>query len=137
MYCAETSSEAEEGWEYFRNQQLAAQHHYFEWNNPGFEGVKGYEEYLTRQTADVGHADASLESHRQTQPIGTPDEIIDRIKTLQWAISLEELVIHVFYGGMPREKAERSLRLFAEKVLPAVHDMATPMNPASLGRSGR
>jgi hypothetical protein len=35
---------------------------------------------------------------------------------------------------MPRDKAERSLRLFAEKVLPAVHDMATPMNPASLGR---
>ncbi len=40
----------------------AAQHHYFEWNNPGFEGVKGYEEYLTRQSADVGHADASVAS---------------------------------------------------------------------------
>ena len=68
-------------------------------------------------------------------PLGTPDEIIDKLKTLQWAISLETLVIHVFYGGMPQDKAEKSLRLFAEKVLPAVHDMATPMNPASLGRS--
>ena len=48
---------------------------------------------------------------------------------------METLVIHVFYGGMPQDKAEKSLRLFAEKVLPAVHDMATPMNPASLGRS--
>jgi alkanesulfonate monooxygenase SsuD/methylene tetrahydromethanopterin reductase-like flavin-dependent oxidoreductase (luciferase family) len=134
MYCAETSAEAEEGWEYFRAQQLAAQHHYFEWNNPGFEGVKGYEEYLTRQSADVGVADAAVESRRETQPIGTPDEIIDKLKTLQWAISLETLVIHVFYGGMPQDKAEKSLRLFAEKVLPAVHDMATPMNPASLGR---
>ena len=60
MYCAETASEAEEGWEYFHNQLLAAQHHYFEWNNPGFAGIPGYEEYLKRQTADVGVADAGL-----------------------------------------------------------------------------
>ncbi len=74
-------------------------------------------------------------SQRNTQPIGTPDEIIDKLKSVQWAISLETLVIHVFYGGMPNEKAEKSLRLFAEKVLPAVHAMATPINPASLGRA--
>jgi hypothetical protein len=43
------------------------------------------------------------------------------------------VVIHMFYGGMPRAKAEKSLRLFAEKVLPAVQAMPTPINPASLG----
>ena len=47
---------------------------------------------------------------------------------MQKAISLETLVLHVFYGGMPREKAEKSLRLFAEKVLPAVQAMATPIH---------
>ena len=52
---------------------------------------------------------------------------------MQWAISLEEVVLHFFYGGMPPDKAEASLRLFAEKVLPAVQDMATPINPESLG----
>ena len=30
MYCAETTEEAEEGWEFFYNQLTAAQHHYFE-----------------------------------------------------------------------------------------------------------
>ena len=134
MYCVETASEAEEGWEYFRNQLVAAQHHYFEWNNPGFAGIPGYEEYLKRQTADVGVADASLDARRATQPIGTPDEIIDKIQTLQQAISLEMVVIHMFYGGMPRAKAEKSLRLFARKVLPAVQAMRTPINPASLGQ---
>jgi alkanesulfonate monooxygenase SsuD/methylene tetrahydromethanopterin reductase-like flavin-dependent oxidoreductase (luciferase family) len=134
-YCAETAAEAEEGWEYFYNQLTAAQHHYFEWNNPGFEGIPGYEEYLKRQSADVGVADAGFAARRETQPIGTPDEIIDKIKTLQQAISLEMLVIHVFYGGMPREKAEKSLRLFAEKVLPEVQAMPTPINPASLGQT--
>jgi alkanesulfonate monooxygenase SsuD/methylene tetrahydromethanopterin reductase-like flavin-dependent oxidoreductase (luciferase family) len=133
MYCAETASEAEEGWQYFHNQLTAAQCHYFEWNNPGFAGVHGYEEYLERQTADVGVADAALAARRETQPIGTPDEIIERISRLQRAISLETLVIHFFYGGMPRDKAERSLRLFAEKVLPAVQAMPTPIDPDSDG----
>jgi hypothetical protein len=44
------------------------------------------------------------------------------------------VVIHMFYGGMPRAKAEKSLRLFAQKVLPAVKAMPTPINPASLGQ---
>ena len=133
MYCAETAAEADEGWEYFHNQLTAAQHHYFEWNNPGYEGIHGYEEYLKRQTADVGVADASFAIRREIQPIGTPDEIIDKIKTAQQAISLQMAVFHVFYGGMPRDKAEKSLRLFAEKVLPEVQAMPTPINPASLG----
>jgi len=135
MYCADTSAEAEEGWDYFRAQQLAAQHHYFEWNNPGFGGIKGYEDYLKTQASDAGLAETAVTSQRNTQPIGTPDEIIDKLTSIQWAISLGTLVIHVFYGGMPKEKAEKSLRLFAEKVLPAVHAMPTPLNPASLGRS--
>ena len=133
MYCAETSAEAEEGWNYFHDQLTAAQHHYFEWNNPGFDGIHGYEEYLERQTADIGTADASFEARRGTQPIGTPDEIIARIKTLQESLSLEKIVVHMFYGGMPRDKAEKSLRLFAKKVLPAVQAMPTPNNPRSLG----
>ena len=137
MYCAETAGEAEEGWDYFHNQLTAAQHHYFEWNNPGYEGIHGYEEYLLRQNADISTADAGLAARRATQPIGTPDEIIEKIKTLRQTISLEKLVIHMFYGGMPREKAEKSLRLFAEKVLPEVQAMPTPINPRSLGEPVR
>ena len=133
MYCAETEAEAEEGWEYFYNQLTAAQHHYFEWNNPGFDGINGYEEYLKRQPADVGAADAGFAARRDTQPIGTPDQIIERIQAIQDSMSVETVVVHVFYGGMPRDKAEKSLRLFAEKVLPYVQGMATPINPKSLG----
>ena len=133
MYCAETEAEAEEGWTYFRNQLSAAQHHYFEWNNPGYEGIHGYEEYLLRQRADVGTAAASFAARRATQPIGTPDMIIERIRAMQQTMSLEKLVIHMFYGGMPRDKAEKSLRLFAREVLPEVQAMPTPINPDSLG----
>ena len=132
MYCAETAEEAEEGWTYFQNQGVAAQHHYFDWNNPGYEGIKGYEEYLLRQTADISPAEARLAARRATQPIGTPEVIIEKIKSMQETISMEKVVIHMMYGGMPREKAEKSLRLFAERVLPEIHSMATPINPKSL-----
>jgi len=133
MYCAETADEAEEGWVYFQNQGVAAQHHYFDWNNPGYEGIRGYEEYLLRQNADISPAEARLAARRATQPIGTPEEIIEKIKSLQQTISMEKVVIHMMYGGMPRDKAEKSLRLFAEKVLPEVQAMPTPINPKSLG----
>ena len=133
MYCAETDAEAEEGWEYFYNQLTAAQNHYFEWNNPGFDGIKGYEEYLKRQTADVGVADAGFAARRDTHPIGTPDQIIEKIRAIQESMSVETVVVHVFYGGMPRDKAEKSIKLFSEKVLPAVQAMPTPINPKSLG----
>jgi alkanesulfonate monooxygenase SsuD/methylene tetrahydromethanopterin reductase-like flavin-dependent oxidoreductase (luciferase family) len=119
MYCAETEEEAEEGWQFYEAQSQAAKYHYFQWGNPDFSGVNGYEEYATRMAADTGPGGRG--SMANTQPIGTPEQIIERMKTLQRTINLEELVIHVFYGGMPVEKAERSMRLFAEKVLPALH----------------
>ena len=78
-------------------------------------------------------AEAGLEARRATQPIGTPAAIIEKIKSLQQTISMEKVVIHMMYGGMPKEKAEKSLRLFAEKVLPEVQAMPTPINPRSLG----
>jgi hypothetical protein len=111
----------------------AVQHHYFEWNNPGFEGVKGMEHYLKMQSADVAVGDGIVDRHRSTQPIGTPKQVIECIRRVQWGISLEKLILHFFYGGMPPEKAEKSLRLFAERVLPAVQAMDTPLNPATLG----
>jgi alkanesulfonate monooxygenase SsuD/methylene tetrahydromethanopterin reductase-like flavin-dependent oxidoreductase (luciferase family) len=121
MYCAETSEEAEEGWTFYEAQSQAAKNHYFQWGSPDFAGVKGYEEYVARQASDVGPGGRL--SMLNTQPIGTPDQIIERLTALQRRINLEELVIHVFYGGMPVEKAERSMRLFAEKVLPALHEI--------------
>jgi hypothetical protein len=84
-------------------------------------------------------ADGSLAARRATQPIGTPDEIIEKIRTPQRAIRLEMLIIHMSYREMPRAKAEQSLRLFAKKVLPAVQAMPTPINPprwASRGAEG-
>jgi hypothetical protein len=53
------------------------------------------------------------------------------MRALQRSINLEELVIHVCYGGMPVEKAERSMRLFAERVLPEIQAIDAALPPAA------
>jgi alkanesulfonate monooxygenase SsuD/methylene tetrahydromethanopterin reductase-like flavin-dependent oxidoreductase (luciferase family) len=125
MYCAATSAEAEEGWEFFRQNIRESRRHHFDWNNQSFEGIPGYEEYHERFTKlddeNVDYVEGSINNQRNTQPIGTPDEIIDRMKDVQRSIGAGMFVLMVFYGEMPKEKAERSLRLFAEKVLPEIH----------------
>lgn len=119
-YCAETQEGVEEGYSYFGAHARDANNHYFKWNTPGFAGVKGYEDYVKdSQNA----ADSTPYDRRDTQPIGTPDQIIKRIEELRSATDMGYLVIHVTYGGMPPEKAERSMRLFAKEVLPALHEM--------------
>ena len=39
----------------------------------------------------------------------------------------------VAHGSKPPEEARASLELFAAEVLPAVHEMDTPLHPHSLG----
>lgn len=51
---------------------------------------------------------------------GTPQQILDKLDQRRKAIGDFDLTIQVSYGGMAAEDAERSIRLFAEKVLPEI-----------------
>ena len=110
MYCADNEDEIEEGYGYFEAQLRDSRNHYFIWNNSGFEGVRGYEEYAAQSDNEIDFGGVKVWDQRLTQPIGTPDQIIEKIKTIQEAVSLGSLVVHVFYANMPVEKAEKSLR---------------------------
>jgi alkanesulfonate monooxygenase SsuD/methylene tetrahydromethanopterin reductase-like flavin-dependent oxidoreductase (luciferase family) len=121
-YCAATKAEVAKGHEFLVTQAQASRLHYFEWNNSGFEGVAGYEEYaekLSRGTDDA----KELVENEASQLIGTPDQLIEKIQTIQKATGLGYLILHINYGGMDLEQASNSLKLFAKEVLPAVHAM--------------
>ena len=108
------------------------QHHYFEWNNPGFEGVNGYEKYLKADgRRRAGRGGRAAEARDPADRHARRDDRQDRRAA---GDQPRDARVALFYGGMPPEKAENSLRLFAEKVLPAVQAMPTPINPASLGQ---
>jgi alkanesulfonate monooxygenase SsuD/methylene tetrahydromethanopterin reductase-like flavin-dependent oxidoreductase (luciferase family) len=83
-------------------------------------------------TADAKGAPKTPGYHASNLLIGTPDEIYHRIVAAQEACSFSELTIVPQFGTMPYDEALDSTRLFAEEVLPAVHEMAAPLHPAAL-----
>ena len=55
-----------------------------------------------------------------THPWGTPQQTIKRATELAEAFGTEEIMFIFKYGGMPIDCAEKSMRLFAKEVLPAL-----------------
>jgi alkanesulfonate monooxygenase SsuD/methylene tetrahydromethanopterin reductase-like flavin-dependent oxidoreductase (luciferase family) len=51
---------------------------------------------------------------------GTPDECIDQIKFYVDAMHPEQLMLNIASGSLPQEKTLKSMRLCAERVLPAL-----------------
>lgn len=133
LHCATDRESIERGRRFAGEQSWAARNHYAVWNAPSFEGVAGYEDYakVFRQGAELAEdkATAAEDGHL----IGTPDEIIEKIRRTQERISLEYLIVHPAHGSKPGPEARASLELFAKEVLPAVHEMATPLHEHNLG----
>jgi hypothetical protein len=51
---------------------------------------------------------------------GTPDYVVDKIEELRDEPHMEQLLINSTWLAIPQELSMRSMRLFAEKVLPKV-----------------
>jgi alkanesulfonate monooxygenase SsuD/methylene tetrahydromethanopterin reductase-like flavin-dependent oxidoreductase (luciferase family) len=136
VYCAEKAEDVSAGIPYITAQGRSAAINY-EFGNETLKQAKGYEYYvnvadrigsqLAAQSAPGGAQSAGLYNIDES-PIGTPEHCIMAIKKVcNWLHPSQ--IIGVFkVGGMPLEMAEKSLRLFAKEVLPAVHEM-TPLVP--------
>lgn len=138
LYCTEDPTEVAAGDAYFDQYSAEVNMHYGLTDSSNFEGIKGYEAYLklAKQAEAGGESFRTVQgaagSSAETQPIGTPEEIIRRMRLLQEATSCKEIILVPQYSGMPYEKAEASVRLFAEKVLPVLQADPAPIHPASL-----
>jgi hypothetical protein len=51
---------------------------------------------------------------------GTPDQIVERLRERREVIGDHDLTCCFRYAGLPYERAEASMRLFAAEVLPRV-----------------
>ncbi|HLG70336.1 MAG TPA: LLM class flavin-dependent oxidoreductase [Chloroflexota bacterium] len=54
--------------------------------------------------------------------VGTPDECIQQFQRGQDVLGLTAVDCNILFGGMTYEESERSMRLLAREVLPALHD---------------
>lgn len=51
---------------------------------------------------------------------GTPEQVVDKLAPAVSRLRPSTILAHAFFGGMTRDAAEQSLRLFAEQVIPAL-----------------
>lgn len=133
--CFETEDEA---WSIIRDAvtqaQISTDKHYQFSDSSIFKAAKGYSYYenfertLKRKTSEeIGEFNA------RPQAWGTPEQVLAKIIDIREQTSAEEIVLNARYGGMAVGDAERSLRLFAREVLPALQQLDTPISPEAAG----
>lgn len=132
MYCAESESEALEAVDKWFFENADATNHAYEIGTENFASKKGFEEYTTKGS-DFGDGTAEdtikvLRTKFMRDAVwGTPQQCADRVVELQEQFDLSEIVTLTSYGSMPADKSERSMRLFADEVMPKLsHLRETP-----------
>ena len=126
--CAETEDEAWDGLlRYFGEMKDGTNRHY-EWDEPThFLEATGYEHYAQAAERRLGSTPEELARESAlTQVWGTPQQCLEKLRFIQRMTNAREFVIVFKYGTMPYAVAERSMRLFAEGALPALHALDTP-----------
>lgn len=106
---------------------------HYEMDGGHFKDLNGYQTYETMAAAvrDAG-LDASARGYADAQTWGTPEQMLERIAHNRSVIGDYDLNLTISHAGMPHDKAEASMRLIAEKVLPALAELE-PMTPATVG----
>jgi alkanesulfonate monooxygenase SsuD/methylene tetrahydromethanopterin reductase-like flavin-dependent oxidoreductase (luciferase family) len=134
VYCAGDEAAAEEGARrWIGNYWRSAMAHY-EIGGAHFKEMKGYEYY--GQLADMMDAagpdaiEQITEAFVGTQVWGTPEQCLEKIREIEERVHNDHFIGVFSFGGMPYDEAERSLRLFAAEVTPALQGRRASPVPA-------
>ena len=142
-YCAPTRAEVEQyGVQYITEYADSSRRHYLLDEPEVFRGVKGYERYANRAEAiapsvagGLDPREAALSTMTSIYVIGTPDEVREQLEGICRTLAVEHLILVCQFGTMPRQHAERSLRLINEHVLPTLRELElVPVSEVSVGR---
>ncbi|MTD13032.1 LLM class flavin-dependent oxidoreductase [Nakamurella sp. YIM 132087] len=132
IYCSADAAEAEAtSREYVTRHFLKTMQHYGFDKANHFDEIKGYQSYAAMADAlQAAGKQAACDGYWAAQITGTPEQIVARIKERYEAFGDYNQNFGFSYGGMPHDKIEASLRLFAAEVLPALREaglVATPV----------
>lgn len=129
-YVAESQSEAEENAERYMVEYADSALRHYELRGSHLGKIKGYESYGQVQEALANDPSPFLRGFYNEHPWGTPERVIARATELAEEFGTDEISFIFKYGSMPIEVAEKSMRLFAKEVLPALQSLTT--TPISL-----
>ncbi|MDO1481868.1 LLM class flavin-dependent oxidoreductase [Rhodococcus ruber] len=124
VYCAEDENEAKQtATEYISRYFTQVMRHY-EFGGTHFSGTAGYESYnAVAEVIRAAGQEASAAAYVDAQTWGTPDQIIEKVKARREVIGDYHLNCAFTYAGLPHDKAEASMRLFSERVMPALKEL--------------
>ncbi|MPZ23618.1 MAG: LLM class flavin-dependent oxidoreductase [Dehalococcoidia bacterium] len=92
--------------------------------------TNGYEYYGKMSRVLNTHGDAARDFFAELQVYGTPDQCIEKIMDIRERVACETFIAVFRYADMPVEESERSMRLFAEKVMPRLQAVGAPVSVA-------
>jgi len=119
-YVAETEEEARAGAEKYMVEYGDSAIRHYELLGTHLKDIKGYESYAANAEMLRANADLFRRSFFGGHPWGTPAQVIEKTRVLAEAFGTSEIMFIFKYGAMPLAEAEKSMRLFAKEVLPAV-----------------
>jgi hypothetical protein len=85
--------------------------------------LKGYESYGAMQQVLAADPTPFLRGFFDSHPWGTPAQTIKRATELAESFGTDEIMFVFKYGSMPIDAAEKSMRLFAREVMPALKEL--------------
>ena len=110
-------------YEHIGNHYVAVTDHY-EFAGDHFKNIRGYEGY--QAGADLIKSAGMEESQKtyiEAQNYGTPKQVIEKYRERRELVGDFNSLLVFSYGGLPFEKAQHSLKLFAEQVMPELRKM--------------
>ena len=125
VYVAETEAAAEAGAKQYMVEYADSALRHYELLGSHLGDIKGYESYGEMQAALRADASPFLNGFYDSHPWGTPDKVIKQATDYAESFGTDELVFLFKYGSMPIEVAEKSMRLFAKEVMPALKELTT------------
>ena len=129
-YVAETKEAAQAGAQRYMVEYADSALRHYELLGSHLQHIKGYEAYGAQQEALRKDASPFKQGFYNSHPWGTPEQTIKRASELANAFGTDELMFIFKYGSMPIDEAEKSMRLFAKEVLPALKELhPEPIQP--------
>jgi alkanesulfonate monooxygenase SsuD/methylene tetrahydromethanopterin reductase-like flavin-dependent oxidoreductase (luciferase family) len=105
---------------------------HYEFLGEHFATVKGYDAYAQKaEIARKGGLEGAVEGFMKAAVWGDPDRVLRELEARRQVIGDFELNVSFRFGGVPYEKAEASLQLFAKEVLPVLKSWQCPAAKAA------
>jgi alkanesulfonate monooxygenase SsuD/methylene tetrahydromethanopterin reductase-like flavin-dependent oxidoreductase (luciferase family) len=122
-YCDDNERRAAEVADRYMRRYVDTAYRHYEFFGTHFDKLASYSHYAeraarVRESKTVEEANYLVSDHMW----GTPDQCVAKVRELVGRTRCDEIILHVSYGGMPIDDAERSMRLIARDVLPALRE---------------